>query len=402
MISTVATPTDVTVISPPTPHRPGRLGAALWPEGDGPTVIDIFAGGGGMSLGFRSAGYCVVAAVDKDPGAATVYQKNAPEVAFIGPTRDKPDRGDVANITGNLLLEQAGIEPGTLGLLVGGPPCQGYSEIGRRRPNDARNTLYRHFVRLLEELRPQAYLFENVPGLTNMLDAEGNKVIDALLASLKEAGYSASLYIIDAATYGIPQYRKRLFIVGSRDERPITLTPGPCSRECYVTVNDAIADLPLSLDGATAECHGLPYVGEPPSPYAKLLRGAERLALNSAPTNHTPTLQQRIADVPPGGVDTKTRHRRLESSKPAWTLRAGTRRRTTCRPIHPTAHRVITVREAARLGSFPDDFWLPSGKAGAHMIIGNGVPPLLAHHLAIAIAEQLFHKSGCPSSKRHP
>lgn len=372
------------------PHRPGRLGKARWPKGDGPTVIDIFSGGGGMSLGFRSAGYRIVAAVDKDPVASTVYRKNAPEVPFIGPTEEKPDQGDISKVTGAMLLKQTKLRKGSLGLLVGGPPCQGYSEIGRRRPDDERNTLYLHFVRLLKELRPTAYVFENVRGLMSMLDADGNRVLESLLAAFRDAGYTATPYLIEAASYGIPQFRKRLFIVGTRIGKEIILEPGPYSQTGYVTVGDALCDLPNSLDNATAVLHALPYSGAATSDYAKLLRGSVQLARNSAPTHHAEDLLQRLISVPVGGADKETRHRRLEPAKPAWTIRAGTRYRTACRPIHPVEHRVITVREAARLSSFPDEFWLPDGKAPGHMIVGNSVPPLLAHHLACSIAAQIF------------
>jgi len=378
------------------PHRPGRLGKACWPDGNGPTVIDIFAGGGGLSLGFRSAGFRVVAALDKDPVAATVYRANAPEVPFIGPTKDEPIRGDIEHVSGSSLLELANVVPGTLGMLIGGPPCQGYSEIGRRRPEDSRNTLYRHFVRLLKELRPQGYLFENVPGLLSMRDDQGNKVIDVLMAAFREAGYSAEMSLVDAVTYGIPQYRKRLFIVGTQDNRHVSFPEGTYTSDNYVTVQDALGDLPSSVVQATAQLHTLPYGTEAQSAYAKLLRGESKIAMNCAPTGHTAEVQRRIKSVLPGGTDTLTRHRRLEVGKPAWTLRAGTRRRTACRPLHPVEQRVITVREAARLGSFPDDFWLPDGKAPAHMIIGNSVPPLLAYRLALILARQIFDRVDQP------
>ncbi len=370
----------------PSPHRPGRLGTAHWPTGDGPTVLDIFAGGGGLSLGFRSAGYRIIAAVDKDPVAAEVYRKNAPEVLFIGPTQDEPEQGDITVVDGVTLLTQAGVAEGKLDLLIGGPPCQGYSVIGQRKADDARNLLYRQFVRLLDELRPQAFLFENVRGLIHAVDTNGVKVLDTLLSAFRALGYSATPHLIDAVNYGIPQYRQRLFIVGTRDGSEITIPLSLPEAPIYVSVLDAIGDLPSTVSNLAT----LPYASEPESDYAKLLRGDTALAANSQSTKHDPKLIQRLIAVAPGGKDEPTRHRRLDPAKPAWTLRAGTRRRTTCRPIHPAEHRVITVREAARLSSFPDDFWLPEGKAPAHMIIGNSVPPLLAHHLAIALATHVF------------
>lgn len=267
--------------------------------------------------------------------------------------------------------------------------------IGRRKADDARNLLYQQFVRLLDELRPQAFLFENVRGLTHAVDINGVKVLDTLLSAFRALGYSAIPHLIDAVNYGIPQFRQRLFIIGTRDGNDVAFPIVQLEPDKYISVRDAIGDLPLSVSGPAA----LPYNGEPESDYAKLLRGETVLAANSQPTKHDSKLIQRLITVAPGGKDKPTRHRRLDPNKPAWTLRAGTRRRTTCRPIHPTEHRVITVREAARLGSFPDDFWLPEGKAPAHMIIGNSVPPMLAHYLAISIAEQVFNDNDSRKNK---
>jgi DNA (cytosine-5)-methyltransferase 1 len=248
--------------------------------------------------------------------------------------------------------------------------------------------LYRHFIRFIDELRPTAYLLENVPGIMNI---EGGKVFADIVAALQKLGYSVASALINAATYGVPQLRTRLFVVGARDGRTVQLTDGPLSPQEYVTVGAALADLPADVDGIAPEGpFELPYAAAPSSAYARLMRNGRSIVGNCAPTRHSEPLRARLESLRPGETEKATDHRRLNGQLPAWTLRAGSRTRTACRPIHPTAPRVITIREAARLGSFPDEFWLPDHKAPAHMLIGNSVPPLLTHHLAVCIATQIF------------
>jgi len=366
----------------------GRLGPATWANGDGPRVVDLCAGCGGLSLGFNSAGFRVVAAVEIDAMAAEVHRRNFPEVVLFGPGSAETPQGDIARVTGQDILSAVGLEVGDIDLVVGGPPCQGFSSIGLRRNDDPRNVLYRQFVRLVGELRPRAYLLENVP---RMMSVDDGKVYAALAASLEVIGYSATPALVNAATYGVPQLRTRLFVAGTDDGTELGIANGPSTADAYVTTGAAIGDLPdditaLPLTGPTE----LPYGTAPPSEYARLLRGRNTVVRHMTPTLHADDVRARLQALGPGEEDRSTRHRRLDPDTPAWTLLAGSRTRTACRPIHPTQPRVITAREAARLHSLPDEFWLPELKSCAHMVIGNSVPPLLVHHLASHIAARAF------------
>jgi DNA (cytosine-5)-methyltransferase 1 len=365
------------------PQWIGRFGEARWPQGDGPIAIDLFSGCGGFTLGFKAAGYKVIAAVEIDELAGEIYQSNFPGVVLLN--------RDIRRLQAKKLLSEAAIEQGRVGVIMGGAPCQGFSYMGSRQTNDPRNKLYKHFVRMIDELRPEAYLFENVPG---MMTLNKGQIFRDFIASLEALGYSANHYIINAAAYGIPQMRTRLFVVGTRDKRKITLGSGQRTPKQYVTVAEAFEDLPPSLE--TLSLNGpfdLPYTKDAESAYARLLRGTSAMAHNCAPTKHTAELRERLSQLGPGDIDAPTKHRRLDPMLPSWTIRAGTRDRTACRPIHPTQPRVISIREAARLSSFPDEMLLPEAKSSAHMLIGNSVPPYLVYQIALQIADQVFLKS---------
>lgn len=368
----------------------GRLGEAMWKDGSGPTTVDVCAGGGGLSLGFYSAGFRVVAALEIDAVAATTHRSNFPDSIVFGPGDGRDSQGDLTKVTGGELLKAIGLERGQLGLLMGGLPCQGFSLMGNRLVSDPRNWLYLDFVRLIDELRPEAYFIENVPAMESIDDGS---IFNDLLARLRALGYSATSSVINAATYGVPQLRTRLFVVGRRDGVAVKLPSGPLDEARYTTVQDAIHDLPSDLSqvpmGGPFE---LPYASKASSHYARLMRGSSTLVTNCVPTHHDEEVKSRLRALAPGETEPMTRHRRLDPSRPAWTLRAGSRTRTACRPIHPNEPRVITIREAARLGSFPDEFEFPQEKAPAHMLIGNSVPPLLAHHLAVQLTSLVFRR----------
>jgi len=372
----------------------GRFGTPAWRNGNGPVVVELCAGVGGLGLGFHAGGYRVSAAIEIDSAAVDTYSHNFPDVTILGPAAI----GDIRKVKGADILAAAGLRIGDVDLIIGGPPCQGYSVAGSRKIDDEKNTLYVEFLRLVDELKPKAYLIENVPGLMSF---DGRRVFNHILnywdepESKKSARYSVGYSLINAATYGVPQLRNRLFIFGTREDYPeLKLHEGPLSEVDYTTVEQAFEDLPLTLENANEENRFTSsYKGEPSLPYAKLMRGASTKATNCIPTLHSPELQTRIGALLEGYMDERTRHRRLKRHSPAWTLRAGTRTDTTTRPIHPTEARVISIREAARLASFPDEFEFPNKKSTSHMLIGNSVPPLLAYNLAMQIAHW-FSKQG--------
>jgi DNA (cytosine-5)-methyltransferase 1 len=361
----------------------GSLGTPAFPAGDGPIAIDLFSGCGGLSLGFHSAGYRVVGAVEAESLAAFTYAANFPDVTLYGPSADDPESGDISKLDPDQLRSVIRSVDERIGVLLAGPPCQGFSTMGRRMADDPRNGLYKHFVRMLKGLRPDAYVFENVPGI---LAPKNSDTFRNLITAIRELGYSASWKLVNAATYGVPQLRTRVFVVGARCVKP-SFADGELQSERYVTVSDAFCGIPDQSDGSAKE---MAYKDGPLSRYATLMKGKCELLTNCGMTAHSPEVVERFQLLEAGAEDTKTGHRRLSSTAPSWTLRAGSRSRTACRPVHPTQPRVITVREAARLASFPDKFWLPPQIAGAHMLLGNSVPPLLSHRLALTLAESVF------------
>jgi DNA (cytosine-5)-methyltransferase 1 len=334
-----------------------------------PTAIDLFAGAGGTTLGLRMAGFDTRVACDKDRTKAVWLARNHSKVRVFGAgTRS----GNVRLLIGDDLLAASGLAPGGLDLLVACPPCQGYSLQGDRRIADPRNQLYSEFVRLAEELSPRAVSFENVPGMATL---GGGRYLSDLVSRLEELGYGTTVWELSAADYGVPQARDRLFVVGTTAGRILP----PRRRSVKITVGEAIADLRTTrLERSRIESKAIPYAGPAESPYARSLRGQRQLVTGCEATNHSPEIVARFGTLDFGEVDPETRHRRLDPSEPAMTLTAGTKSLTACRPVHPTENRVLTVREAARLASFPDWYRFPWQVAEAWSQIGNSVPPLMA------------------------
>jgi DNA (cytosine-5)-methyltransferase 1 len=347
--------------------------------------LDVFSGCGGLSLGFRSAGFKVVGAIESETLAAFTYGVNFPNVELFGPTDDEPTGGDVTKLSSEAIASNLRIQKRELGLLIGGPPCQGFSQIGHRKPDDPRNNLYRHFVRLIADFQPRAFVFENVPGMEDQND--GREFAD-LIARLKKLGYSASKSLVNAATYGVPQMRTRVFVVGARGAADVSFGAGSRTPARYTSVEQAFQGLPPRPPAISGTI--LDYASGAIGSYAALMSRESDVLTNCSATRHNREIVARFRKLACGTGDPTTKHRRLDPEQPSWTLRAGSRTRTACRPVHPDQPRVITVREAARLTSFPDEFWLPPQTAGAHMLLGNSVPPLLAHYLAEAIGRQLF------------
>ncbi len=363
-----------------------------------PLAVDLFAGVGGFSLGIEQAGFEVILAVEKDLIHATVHAFNFPH-APVACT-------DLACLDDRAL--QALLPPNTeIDLLFGGPPCQGFSTIGKRRLEDERNLLIFHFQRWVRCLQPRYFLMENVPGLV------GGKflpVCDRLMAAFAEAGYTCDRRILNAADFGVPQDRRRLFILGSRLDLPVAAFPEPPPLP-PPTVRDAIADLPDLDDFAALRSGDAARLGDrllaqleaTASPYARRLRGLDvdpddfgdrrdwnpSLLTASRRTRHTLESVERFGRLGPGERDPISRFRRLDWDGRCYTLRAGTGSErgahTSPRPIHPIYPRVISVREAARLHSFPDWFRPHATKWHGFREIGNAVPPGLARALGARV-----------------
>ncbi|GAB4190335.1 MAG: DNA cytosine methyltransferase [Coleofasciculaceae cyanobacterium] len=424
------------------------------PQGDGrvnpprrPVAVDLFAGAGGFSLGIEQAGFDVAVAIEHDPIHAAVYAFNFPHTKVLC--------ADVAQLSGRV-IQMAVREWATtssefnvlscqrvrqrkhsarsqipIDLVFGGPPCQGFSTIGKGQIDDERNTLVFEFCRLVKELQPRYFVMENVPGLRG---SKYSSILERLLSEFKAAGYEVTepIQVLDASHFGVPQQRRRLFILGTRVGLSPLGYPKPKLGEVlatarklpsrYVTVEDAIADLPNLDDFAelyTTDCiqlsaAQLDQMHEKATLYVQMLRDLTvdpsnfaysrwwnpTMLTNSIRTQHTETSIERFQNTPQGQIEPISRLRRLDWYKPCHTLRAGTGSDrgayTSPRPIHPDYPRVISVREAARLHSFPDWFRCHITKWHGFREVGNAVPPLLARALGRQIMDVLDVKPLVP------
>lgn len=336
-----------------------------------PTAIDCFAGAGGLSLGLLGAGFDVRAAFDCDADAVETYRKNIND--HIRPT-------NALGLSGIELLTIANLEKESCSLVAGGPPCQGFSVQRRGSAQDGRNDLVFEFLRIVFEIRPTMFLMENVSAIGA---PRGRVYFDEFCSKAASGGYRVCWRVLDAADYGLPQHRRRMFVVGEiADGRNYFQFPLPTREPSdYRTVRHAIADLP-----------------SPHSPEATLFA-------NHSPDNISELNRLRISHVPPGGgrqyipaelrlpchavsVD-KAGHRnvygRLAWDEPSGTITTKCNSFTRGKFAHPSENRNITMREAARLQGFPDSFVFSGDKVAVAHQVGNAVPPLLAERVGLAI-----------------
>ncbi len=362
-----------------------------------PKVVDLFAGAGGLSLGFEQAGFDVAAAVEIDPIHCAAHEFNFPYSKVIC--------ASVVDLTGDQIRRKARLVGIDLDVVVGGAPCQGFSMIGKRALDDPRNQLVSEYVRIVRELAPKYCVFENVRGLTLGKHAQ---FLNELIETVGAAGYRVLLpyKVLNSAQFGVPQDRRRLFLMAARND--MNLPAYPESAGVPVSVWDAIGDLPnadhfeqlLGFDSVRARWSTL-------SEYARRLRGAltdkddfshprandQDVLTSSMRTIHTPLSMQRFMGTAPGETEAVSRFRKLDPAGLCNTLRAGTDSArgafTSPRPIHPNLPRVITVREAARLHSYPDWFRFHMTKWHGFRQIGNSVPPLLGRAVGHEIMKAL-------------
>lgn len=359
-----------------------------------PIGIDLFAGAGGLSLGFERAGFDVAAAVEIDPIHCAVHEFNFPATATICKS--------VIDLDGAEIRSRAGIGARDIDVVFGGAPCQGFSMIGKRALDDPRNSLVHHFVRLVLELRPKYFVFENVKGLTV---GPHKKFLQEIMEAFEADGtyrVVTDYRVLNAADYGVPQDRRRLFLFGARKGQSLPTYPAERRR---VTVGEAIGDLPeVEEFPELMERDWTPAKYRTSSSYAKRLRGLmndpcdfsyrrefdRHILTSSLRTYHTPLSRSRFEATTHGETETVSRFHKLDPDGVCNTLRAGTNSDrgafTSPRPIHPFTPRCITVREAARLHSYPDWFRFHVTKWHGFRQIGNSVPPLLAQ----AVAEQVM------------
>ena len=358
-------------------------------------VLDLFSGAGGLSLGFEMAGFRVVGAIDNMKEACQTYQRNHPDTrVFNEDIRD-------------LRTEDVEAVVGKVDVVLGGPPCQGMSLAGKRIVQDPRNELFLDFVRYVKHFQPIVFVMENVPGLLSMNNGALNR---AILDSFSDIGYgfgNPNPVLLTAADYGVPQLRQRLFYIGVR--QPFSLayplpdkTHVPSDRlgiprlfdtghVPYVTVEAAIGDLPPLASGEGAE--EMDYTMDPVTEYQVMMRSKSKKVYNHVAPNHTEKMIQMIRLAKPGeAVDPKyTDSKRWDKDRPAFTVKAlgaggGSTNR---RAFHYRDDRGSTVRENARIQSFPDTCVFSGPRTAQMTQAGNAVPPLLALALAKAIKESL-------------
>ncbi len=379
-------------------------------------VVDLFSGAGGLSLGFRQAGCEIVYALDKDRDSCDTYQSNHPSVLVECKPIDRTTPDEIASKVG-----------GKIDAIVGGPSCQGFSTAGRKtgwvREDDDRNKLWSHMLGLVKKLRPHAFLLENVPGLVYWKEGHFGH---AILEEFQREGYAVTIDILLAANYGVPQVRRRVFMVGLRRgtkfQFPKPTHLGGWRRDTvelwererrkrkllrHITCWEAINDLPVlgrSL-GANTTILARP---DRLTPYGKLMRAGADFLHDHEVSRLSEEHLRLVRLVPQGGTwrdipayqlpdrfygmrrtDSSTLLGRLDPNRPAYTITTQFNNPTAGCFVHPWEDRVLSIREGARLQSFPDDYRFKGGIESRYRQVGNAVPPLLARVLANSLISQL-------------
>lgn len=373
-----------------------------------PIVIDLFCGAGGMSEGFRQAGFNVVCGIDFDKDACQTHRTNFPEAATI--------EGDITQLSIEDIEQAMNYSRDSVDVVIGGFPCQGFSMAGKRWVDDPRNQLFREFVRVVDGFQPSVFVAENVVGLVSM--AEGQFVRE-IKESFNAIGYEVEVKILNSDDYGVPQRRRRAIFIGNRVGVPITFPLPTHSKDgldlkSFVTVGEAIDDLPLLVEGFGE--NEMTYIPSNNLPYQQYMRGditfeeyqanihrklnkEERMLHNHWTSKSKGTTLDRFRHIAQGQnwsalpehLKTKGKYsnlyRRLDLDTPSVTL-------TNIRKsmfIHPYEDRLLTVREGARIQSFPDHMVFEGNLGRQQQQIGNAVPPLLGYAIAKKLLEDYSH-----------
>ena len=347
-------------------------------------VADLFAGVGGLSLGFEQAGCDVAFAVEFDKDIAEAYEKN-----HVGTTMYN---ADISKLDPNQLLKRHG----RVDVIVGGPPCQGFSQKGKRLSvNDDRNFLFRQYVRFVEVFRPKFFVIENVP---NIITTANGYFKDEIIKAFSALGYDVKADVFDVSEYGVPQQRRRAVFIGQLERNNVAF-PRPTGKR--VTVNDAISDMTPLESGEGVDI--TPYMTPPANAYQRKMRkGMCGGVKNHQATAHSAIAITRMKMIPKGmGKEVlPPEHRtksiysgtwcRLVEDDIAATITTRFDTPSSGRFTHPTQNRCITVREAARIQSFPDSFVFYGTKTSQMKQVGNAVPPIFAN----AIAKEILKAQG--------
>ena len=341
-------------------------------------VGDLFAGVGGMSEGFRMAGFDVAFAIEYDKDIAASYKRNHSETDVVA--------DDICNVNVVMLHEK---HP-HIDVIIGGPPCQGFSQKGKRLSlDDPRNFLFRQFVKFVEEFKPKYFVLENVP---NIITTSNGYFKEQIVKSFENLGYQVTCDVLCAKDYGVPQDRRRAVFLGEKNKLEIAL---PSPKNTAVSVKDAIYDLPFIESGEGVEERD--YDKMPMSSYQKMLRNGAAKLYNHVATKHSKSALERLHMIPKGkgkevlpkelltkSIYSGTWCRLLEDGiAPTITTRFDTP--SSGRFTHPILDRCLTIREAARIQSFPDTFRFYGSRTCQMKQVGNAVPPLLAKAIAEVI-----------------
>ncbi|MGH1396640.1 MAG: DNA cytosine methyltransferase [Trichormus sp.] len=398
-----------------------------------PVAIDLFSGCGGFSLGFEMGGFSVPLSIDIDAWACDTLRHNHPDMTVI--QHDIRDFNSASSVKEICIFKPD--------IVIGGPPCQGFSIAGpaQKDPKDPRNTLFMNFAQWIDFLEPEAFVIENVKGLLSRRNTEGRKVIDIIKKTFENLGYFVEVWLLNAAEYGVPQNRERVFIVGNKQRKELGIPPKTHSLHSLhiqgeklsvfdynglvpsLSLWDAISDLP-PLNACEGE-EEQPYISQPHNNYQKWIRNGSYILYNHVAMNHSERLIERFkhikwgessSDAPRehrarrrGGngelsqISYDQNNRRLNPYKPSHTIAAS----FYANFIHPFQHRNLTAREGARIQSFPDTYrFLGKKTVVSHKLlqrekrfdeqflcqynqIGNAVPPLLAKSIALHIQKKL-------------
>jgi DNA (cytosine-5)-methyltransferase 1 len=343
-----------------------------------PKVIAAFAGCGGMSEGFFQAGFDLVGHVEINAHARNTYEVNFPGSACLGE--------DINSVDFSRLATQ--FPAGTVDVVIGGPPCQGFSLAGKREENDPRNRLFEKLIELADAVQPKFVVMENVRLLTSMRNIDGGLVIDDVLEEFKSRGYEATLHFVNAADYGVAQSRRRIFVVAVKRDQVAnrrfefpTPTHGfnQLGLEQVRTFGDVAGDLERLESGGHSSLDPLHWAVDHPAHIIEMLHDVPEG--RSAHENPDPK------NRPNSGYNTT--YKRIEWNKPGSTISTNFSMISGSRNVHPRQTRSITIREGARVQSFPDDFRFLGPWGEVRTMIGNAVPPLLARVLAASIREWL-------------
>tara|TARA_B100000508_G_scaffold138164_1_gene133775 strand:- start:529 stop:1617 length:1089 start_codon:yes stop_codon:yes gene_type:complete len=346
--------------------------------------IDLFCGVGGLSLGLEMAGFETVLGVEKDEKIAEGFQKNFPNAKCLIGDISQLKTSDYKSLIGNQHID----------LIAGGPPCQGFSQKGKRlNLEDERNFLFKYFLELVDEIQPTAFLIENVP---NILSTSNGFFYNEILSVLEQMNYKVASKVLTASDYGVPQNRKRAFIIGIKGNTKFSF---PKSQKNKTTVSEAIGDLPILKSGEGQ--YSQDYSSKPENKYQTRMRYKSKFVYNHQATNHSDIALERLSMIPENGdkSDLPKEHltksiysgtwSRLKANGQAPTITTRFDTPSSGQFTLPKQDRCLTVREAARMQSFPDSFIFTGTKSTQMLQVGNAVPPLMAEAVGKEIYKQL-------------